>query len=812
MAGSNFVLRIAMVAACAFLIACENSEERAEKHYESAQQLLQSGDVDRALVELRNALKFDEAHHDARTVFAGIMRDRGDFSAAYSNYLYLVEQRPDDIESLINLADIAIGAQNWEEAARHTEAAKAVAPEDPRVVALAIAVAYRDAVLNEDSVTRRSVMQDALEILEDQPENITLRRILIDGYARDQDEERALEQVQKSLELDPENRSLHNMQIGLLSNLGDEAELEAALLAMSEQFDADTDARSTVLRYYISRGRTDDAETYLRGLVDVANEDPTAQVELVQFIARTRGADEAIAEIDASLATSNNPNLLRALRAGLLFDEGERESAISEMEDVIAASAEDDRLNDYRITLSRMLTAEGNEVGARRLIEEVLANDAGNVEALKQTARWQIDSDQAQEAINSLRAALDSAPQDSEAMTLLAEAYERNGERELSRDLLALAVEASNSAPEQSLRYARVLRGNDQSAAAEEVLINSLRLTPNDLRLLSSLGELYVDTDDIPRAEQVEATLRRFGTEEATNLANALRVTILSSQDNTDEVLSFLDQLGGGDTDPSAIAITRARTHLADNDSDKALSVLRDAVAEMPDNPNLAFALGTMYNATGQLEEAEEQYRALLGQYPQAEQVRLALIRALNAQGEFDDAVTVLDEGLEVTPDAPNLLWAQASVKERNQDYEGAIEIYEKLYAANTSSAVLANNLASLLSTYRDDEASFERAVTVSRRLRNVEVPAFQDTYGWIAYRQGDYEEALRNLEPAAAGLPNDPLVQFHLGMTYSALGQKDVAISVLRRAIEIAGPADTREQFQTAREEIEKLQSQNTE
>jgi tetratricopeptide (TPR) repeat protein len=87
---------------------------------------------------------------------------------------------------------------------------------------------------------------------------------------------------------------------------------------------------------------------------------------------------------------------------------------------------------------------------------------------------------------------------------------------------------------------------------------------------------------------------------------------------------------------------------------------------------------------------------------------------------------------------------------------------------------VVANNLASLISTYRDDEASLERAYTIARRLRGTDVAPFQDTYGWIAYRKGEYQEALEHLEPAAAVLGDDPLVQYHLGMTYLALGQQD--------------------------------------
>ncbi|MEL6208916.1 MAG: tetratricopeptide repeat protein, partial [Pseudomonadota bacterium] len=121
---------------------------------------------------------------------------------------------------------------------------------------------------------------------------------------------------------------------------------------------------------------------------------------------------------------------------------------------------------------------------------------------------------------------------------------------------------------------------------------------------------------------------------------------------------------------------------------------------------------------------------------------------------------------------------------------------------------IVANNLASLLSAFRDDEQSQARAAAVARRLRGTDVPAFQDTYGWIAHKQGNFEEALTYLEPAAEALAADPLVQYHLGMTYAALERPEDARAALTRAIEIAGPDSTLPQMTRAQETLDGLQA----
>jgi len=111
-----------------------------------------------------------------------------------------------------------------------------------------------------------------------------------------------------------------------------------------------------------------------------------------------------------------------------------------------------------------------------------------------------------------------------------------------------------------------------------------------------------------------------------------------------------------------------------------------------------------------------------------------------------------------------------------------------------------------MLGTYRDDDQSLERAIKVSRRLRNTDVPAFQDTFGWLLFRSGDISEALTYMEPAAKVLSGDPIVQYHLGKIYAALDRDAEALESFKTAVSIAGTADPTEQIKDAMLEIERL------
>ena len=54
---------------------------------------------------------------------------------------------------------------------------------------------------------------------------------------------------------------------------------------------------------------------------------------------------------------------------------------------------------------------------------------------------------------------------------------------------------------------------------------------------------------------------------------------------------------------------------------------------------------------------------------------------------------------------------------------------------------------------------------------------AYMDTRGWIHYRQGNYRQALADIEAASKFIPKDPTVSEHLGDTWSAIGDRGRAV-----------------------------------
>jgi len=393
-------------------------------------------------------------------------------------------------------------------------------------------------------------------------------------------------------------------------------------------------------------------------------------------------------------------------------------------------------------------------------------------------------------------------------MTLIARAYARAGQPELSRDFLMQAVEASGNAPAETLRYARLLIGEERYLPAEDILLAALRLNSSNTDILIALGQLYLEMEDFGRVKGVVDTLRRLGGDSAIEAANGIEAERLSQQYGVDEAMSFLEDLADNAEATLATKIALVRARLGTGDKVGALELARQLKQETPDSEALLVVLAVVHIANDDLEAADALYRELLAANPERPRIWLELARLQLRQGERETARDLIDEGLSHVSENADLLWAKASFQEQDGNIDAAIAIYQTLYEQNSNSVIVANNLASLLATHRDDAASLDRAWTIARRLRDADVPALNDTYGWILHRRGSSAEALPYLETAAQGLPRDAIVQYHLGQVFIALNRPQDALAQFRKAVEIAGPTDTRPQIEEARALVQTLQN----
>lgn len=821
----------ALLTATLTLSGCKSAEEKAEDYYQSGLALLAQGDEERALVEFRNVFKYNGFHKEARKAYADTVLKEGKVDEAYSQYLRLIEQYPDTPEVREILAKIAIERGDWSEAERHGRAAIALAPDQPGVQAIKLVLDYRTAVMANDEATRSKTAEAAKALLVQQPDSELARRIVIDRLISGPEPSQALPVIEDALARNPKSLEFHMLKFRLLAQAEDVKATGVELQQMFDLFPDNAQVKSALIAWYLVQKDLDGAEAFLRKLAGDITGPAEGHLAVVQFLQIARGADAARAELDkliaANTANAENAQIYQALRATLDFEAGKTNEAIAAMEASVKAAEPSDQTRRIKAMLARMLDATGNRVGARALVEEILVEDPSNVDALKQRAGWFIAEDKPGDAIVDLRAALGQAPRDPAILTLMAAAYERDGSLDLAGEQLARAVEVSGSAADESLRYAQFLLRRGRLQPAETVLTDARRVSPNNPALLRALGQYYIQQSQFSRAQEVVDALNALKLPEASNTAQTLQALMLNAQNRPEDSVALLeDQLAktdqttaadpaaqGQTEDPSGSAaaisaqVMIVQTQIQAGKTAEARAYLDTALQKNPKDKTLRMLSGNLDLMLGKPDLAEATYRALIAEDAAFEPAVPRLYGLLQAAGRAAEAAAVLDAGLAAQPKSGTLRWLKAGALEQSGQIDAAIALYETLYAEDSSNTIVANNLASLITAHHDDDASLARAEAIARRLRELEAPAFQDTYGWIAFRRGNLDEALSHLEPAAKGLPQDMLTQFHLAMLYDKLGRSADAIRQFEVMLALAGNS-TLPQVTEARARLTALQA----
>jgi tetratricopeptide (TPR) repeat protein len=126
------------------------------------------------------------------------------------------------------------------------------------------------------------------------------------------------------------------------------------------------------------------------------------------------------------------------------------------------------------------------------------------------------------------------------------------------------------------------------------------------------------------------------------------------------------------------------------------------------------------------------------------------------------------------------------TLEEAQGDPNAAEDYYKKALANQPDQPQASNNLAYLMMERGQDiDVALSLAEAAHRGLPNS--PSTADTLAWAYYNKGTYGSARDVLESVEKANPNDPSIEYHLGMIYSKLGDKSDAITHLKRASSLA-------------------------
>ncbi len=779
-----------LLASLLALSACSSPEEKAQAHLESGQELLAKNDYVKAGLEFRNAVKFNDKLVEGWVGLSKVEEQAQNWSGVNSTLTKVLELDPDHFESLVRIGKLQLIAGNVDTALEYINKAYDQKSDNSDVLAARAAVLLR---LNDREGARR----DGERALALDTENTDAYAVLATERIADGDLKNGLLFIDRGLAADERDLALLLLKVRAFEQQKDDVQLEATLRQLLSFYPDQVAFRRALMSMMLDRKRFDDAETEMRALVANDPDNPAAALELVRFMGRLKGPASARTEllrlrkefpqkIDYSLAL-----------AEFDFGQGEIDDAKAQLKAIIDKGEPEEDIRRSRILLARMHLSQKEVETASKLIADVLAADEKNADALALRAAIRLDANDTENAITDLREALGQQPRSVPLLRLLGKALERQGAVELAEERFGQAVSVANYQAGITLEFVSFLIRRGKLDKAEQILTDAVGRHSNDRRLLTSLARLRLNKQDWAGAEQISQILKKLGDQGGVSdqILGAAQLGQQKFDQSAETFKTVFAQSQGAGRPMLGATMAYVRAGKLD-EAEKFVSSVLQANA---DNAEARVLMGALKEFQQKPEEAVSAYEKAIERQPGNAAGYRALARYHVKARNLDEAETVLKTGRDKTSGDFSLSLELSSILEFKRDIDGAIAIYEELLVSRPNALVVANNLASLLADYRDDEASLARANELTFLLKSTDLPHFKDTLGWVAYRRGNYQAALGYLQEAVKKLPELNLVRYHLAMTHRALEQSAKARAEFAKALDLTKEGDP------LREKIEK-------
>ncbi len=468
-----------------------------------------------------------------------------------------------------------------------------------------------------------------------------------------------------------------------------------------------------------------------------------------EFEAGTGSGEKANAYVRA--LTRETPDFLSAwiFLARMAFTEKKFDQALALLENVFSRDSEN---LDARILQSDSWLAKEEIKKATEVLEGLNRAYPGLPIIKCKLARVYLRDNKTSQAIAALDQALAVDPKYAEAILLRSELNLRTGHARAAISALEEVLKRNAGLRSAQLLLADAYRVSGRNDDAVSILNEQIKVAPNAPELYFFLGVIELQqkkTDDARKAFEKVLQL---------SPDNSLAV----------EQLVNIDL----ETKDFAAAAHRVQVQL-EKHPDRASSYVMD---------------GRVRLAQGEWNEAGLALKKALELDPNSVPSYEMLVKSYLATNRLPEAVHELETVLAKAPQNQIALMTLATIREKQKNYPDARAAYEKLLSLNPSFIPALNNLSYLYAEYLNQpDKAYELAQKA--RILDPDSAAVADTFGWAAYKRGDYPQAVTVLQESASKLESNPEIQYHLGMAYYMMGQTDFARAALGKAVE--APSD---------------------
>lgn len=328
--------------------------------------------------------------------------------------------------------------------------------------------------------------------------------------------------------------------------------------------------------------------------------------------------------------------------------------------------------------------------------------------------------------------------------------YRAQGNREAS---MAVIRQLLNDHPDDlnlRMQYARTLVEDKEYDAAREQYLQLVKKRPDSVEIVLNLALLYIDIDELDQGAKLLKHLVELG--EKVDVAQYYLGRIAQSRKQHEKAIDhYLKIQNGSYAFEAKLRVASLFSHLGRvEEGINLLEILAEKTENWSDKVRVYLTQGEIFRAHHRYKDAFDMYSSALSQ--NREDINLLYARALIA--EKVDRIDIAESDLRKV----------LSMEPKNSDALNA----------------LGYTLADKTKRYKEAKEYILKAAALVP-----DDPAIMDSLGWISYRMGELQEALKWLSRAFEKLV-DAEIAAHYGEVLWQTNQKEKARDVWQKGREI--------------------------
>ncbi len=744
----------ALFVALVVLSGCHRDPEVAKQKYmESGKRYSAQQKWREATIQFGNALKIDRNFPEAHFEMAQTLMHMGQFRQAYGEYQKTVDLDPTNFPARIALANLLLAGGRIDDAQAQANAVMAARPNNADLHSLLSAIAFK----------------------------------------RGQ-KDQAIAEMHRAIELDPNRATFHdNLAFLLSANSSAPPTVEEELKKAISLDPKSSSPKILLMAFYARNNRLPEAEQVGWSAAQADPKNMAVRQDLAKVILQM--GDQARAEQvlrQASRDFADNPQGVRLL-ADYYVSTGQFDKAKAEFATIAAQHPKDESLQK---AYARALIEDGDVTTARTVVASMMKKHGKDPQVIALNGIVLIDQGKAGEAVSALQLAVKDSPKDPFLQYWLGRAALANGDNNLAETSF-LEVQKLNpsmlGAEEELAGIAGALGDMTLLAdVADKTIAVAPRFAP--AYVWRSIADLK--HDDAAKAEADLKTAIDVAPQSAVGYLSLGKLRFY--QKRYPEGVALLQQALQYDPDSVDALRLLVSYNMTQKQPEKAMTLVNQQIAKRPQTSGFYVLLAELQMQNKNFDQAAPTAQKAM-QLNSADIDAIGLyVQIAVSRGQTASAIATWQQWANAHQGDASV-WSRLGALNEAGGNKGQAEVdYKKALEIDPRQPLAANNLAYLmLQNGENPDVALSLAQTARQIMPNS--PSTADTLAWAYYYKGTYGFARDLLEDAVKAQPGDATMQYHLGMVYSRLKDKNNAAMHLKKAISLDPNSPAAKDAQTA-------------